>query len=187
MLLKVWAKEQLLVIEVQNLECVTVQPKMAHQYSVIWMHGLGADGYDFQPFVPELKIPDAVGAKFVFPHAPVMPISAFGGQMAPAWFDFEYMDFKRNVNEEHINNSVESIQKLIDKELDAGIAPENIIVAGFSQGGVMALYAGLRNEQKLGGILALSTFIPSENFWTNVQNEIKIFLFSWLMVHRTQL
>lgn len=128
------------------------------EYSVIWLHGLGADGNDFVPIIPELELPSTT--HFVFPHAPYRPITINGGMPMRAWFDIIEISRDGPVDETGIEESITSVQQLIDNEIAKGVKPTQIILAGFSQGGVIAIHAGLRYPQSLGGIIALSTFIP---------------------------
>jgi phospholipase/carboxylesterase len=138
------------------LPTVEINPATAPVASVIWLHGLGADGHDFEPIVPELKIPGDLPVRFVFPHAPEMPVTAFGGQVARAWFDFNPGG---GADLPGLKKSSAQVRDLIQVEIDNGISPEKIILAGFSQGGVLALNTGLCYPRKLAGILALSTFL----------------------------
>ncbi len=138
----------------------TVSTANKTEYSVIWLHGLGADGNDFVPIVPELKLPASLAVKFIFPHAPVRPITLNNGYQMRAWFDMFSLDEADNAKEEDILTSVGWIHQLLDKEVESGVPAKNIILAGFSQGGVIAIQAGLRYTEKLAGIMMLSTYIP---------------------------
>lgn len=143
------------------LEPVVINPK-SHKpkASIIWLHGLGADGYDFVDIVPQLQLPDELAVRFVFPHAPIRPITLNGGITMRAWFDLATLDgnkFSEDIA--GITNSSLLINNLIAQEIDEGINSESIILAGFSQGAAMALHCGLHFPQKLGGILALSGFL----------------------------
>ncbi len=139
------------------LPTVELNPASAPIAVVIWLHGLGADGHDFEPIVPQLRLPAALPVRFVFPHAPEMAVTAFGGQRARAWFDFD--PAAGGIDVAGLKKSTLQIQDLIQNEIDNGIAPERILLAGFSQGGVMALHTGLYYPKRLAGILALSTFL----------------------------
>lgn len=127
---------------------------------VIWLHGLGADGHDFEPIVPELRLPADLPVRFVFPHAPEMPVSAFGGQRARAWFDF---DPGGGFDSAGLEKSVRQVRELVQDEIDSGTPAERILLAGFSQGGVLALHTALFYPKRLAGILALSTFLADGN------------------------
>ncbi len=128
--------------------------------SVIWLHGLGADGHDFEPIVPELKLDPGLNIRFIFPHAPMMPVTINQGFVMRAWFDIRTADIGAEPDEKGIRASAEILSELVDAEIGAGIASERIVVAGFSQGGAIALHAGLSYYRRLAGIVALSTFLP---------------------------
>jgi phospholipase/carboxylesterase len=145
-------------IELQTIE---VLPRVQQQYSVIWMHGLGADGHDFEALVPELDLPDDHGIGFIFPNAPVQAVTINGGMEMRSWYDILEMSLQRSVDIEGIYQSSALIEQLIEKELNKGIAAENILLAGFSQGGVIALHTALRVPRRLAGILALSCYLPT--------------------------
>jgi phospholipase/carboxylesterase len=131
--------------------------------TVIWMHGLGADGWDFVPIVRELPLPDDLELRFVFPHAPVRPVTINNGFQMRAWYDISQSDIARVPDERGIRESQAAVESLIDREKQRGIDPSRIVLAGFSQGGAIALQAGLRAKEKLGGIVALSTYLPLED------------------------
>lgn len=128
------------------------------QYSIIWLHGLGASGDDFVPIVDEMHLPQAV--RYIFPHAPKRPVSINGGFVMPAWYDIRNADIGGEQDEAGIRASQHEVEKLIAQEIARGIAAEHIFLAGFSQGGAIALHCGLRCGHKLGGIIALSTYLP---------------------------
>lgn len=127
--------------------------------SVIWLHGLGADGNDFVSVVRELKLPDNLPIRFIFPHAPMRPVSINGGYVMRAWYDLGQGPNGLQSNEQDIRASQIEIEKLIEHEISRGVASDKIILAGFSQGGVIALQTGLRHNKKLNGIMALSTYL----------------------------
>lgn len=129
-------------------------------FSVIWLHGLGADGHDFEPIVPELNLPPASSVRFIFPHAPEQAVTINGGMVMRSWYDILSMEIARQVDEAGIDQSAELVKKLIAQELDRGISSDHILLAGFSQGGAIALHAGLQYDKPLLGILALSTYLP---------------------------
>ena len=131
--------------------------------TVIWMHGLGADGWDFVPIVRELPLPDGLQLRFIFPHAPVRPVTINNGVSMRAWYDISQMDLARVPDEGGIRESQASIEQLLAREVARGVDASRIVLAGFSQGGVIALQTGLRHAQKLGGIVALSTYLALEN------------------------
>lgn len=139
-----------------QLPTVEINPVSDPAAVVIWLHGLGADGHDFEPIVPELRLPADLPVRFVFPHAPEMPVTAFGGQRARAWFDFGPSG---GVDLPGLRKSVRQVHDLIQNEIDNGVSAERIVLAGFSQGGVLALHTALYYSKSLAGILALSTFL----------------------------
>jgi len=141
------------------LEYVEVSTADQPEYSVIWMHGLGADGHDFEPIVPHLGLPPGLPLRFIFPHALRRPITINGGSVMRAWYDIIELSTSRGQDEAGIRHSADKIQELIDQEIERGIPASRIVLAGFSQGGAMALYVGLRYPQKLAGIMALSAYL----------------------------
>jgi phospholipase/carboxylesterase len=126
--------------------------------AIVWLHGLGADGHDFEPVVPSLDVPG--GLRFVFPHAPVRPVTINGGYPMRAWYDIAALDAAPPQDEAGFIASVAGARRLIDREIAAGFPPERVFVAGFSQGGSVALHAALTYPQRLAGIVALSTWLP---------------------------
>lgn len=152
------------------LDCVTVEHNPANKTidkAVIWMHGLGASGHDFEPVVPELGLSSDLAVRFVFPHAPQIPVTINGGMVMPAWYDILEMSLERKVDVEQIQKSAQHINDLITREIERGVLPENIVIAGFSQGGAIAYQVALTHPQKLAGLLALSTYLAiddAENF-----------------------
>ena len=127
--------------------------------SVIWLHGLGADGHDFEPIVPELRLPDTLPLRFVFPHAPVRPVTLNGGMAMRAWYDIISLDRNGPVDAAGINESSALLESLIAREEQRGINPGRIVLAGFSQGGAIAINTVLRSGRKLAGLMALSTWL----------------------------
>jgi phospholipase/carboxylesterase len=145
-----------------ELSTINLLPTSTHKYSVIWLHGLGADGHDFESIVPSLQLKAEVNIHFVFPNAPIKSVTINNHMKMRAWFDIFAMSLeKHTVDAAGIYQSADLVQALIQKELDKGITAENIMLAGFSQGGAIALHVGLRYPQKLAGILALSTYLPT--------------------------
>ncbi|EIM03235.1 dienelactone hydrolase family protein [Rhodanobacter denitrificans] len=130
------------------------------RYSIIWLHGLGADGHDFAPIVPELVDPAWPALRFVFPHAPVRPVTINNGMSMRAWYDIIGFDARAPQDEAGIRASIAAVGTLIEREHARGVPSERIVLAGFSQGGAIALSAGLRHAEKLAGIIALSTYLP---------------------------
>ena len=140
----------------QHIELVT-GPEPAG--TVIWMHGLGADGWDFVPIVRELPLPEDLQLRFIFPHAPTRSVTINNGMEMRAWYDISMNDISRLPDEGGIRESQAAIERLIARERQRGVASEDIVLAGFSQGGVIALQTGLRHANRIGGIVALSTYL----------------------------
>ena len=128
--------------------------------AVIWMHGLGADGHDFEPIVPELGLPARPAIRFVFPHAPLRPVTINQGHVMRAWYDIRALAGVRREDEAGVRQSAQQVEALIERERQRGIAPARLVLAGFSQGGAMALHVGLRHRERLAGVLALSCYLP---------------------------
>jgi len=141
------------------LETVEVTTADKPEYAVIWMHGLGADGHDFEPIIPFLGLPPDAAIRFVFPHALMRPITINGGAVMRAWYDIIEISTSSSQDEAGISHSAAKIRDPTDHEIERGIPAEKIIVAGFSQGGAMALHVGLRYPAKLAGIMALSAYL----------------------------
>ncbi|GAB3023397.1 alpha/beta hydrolase [Oleiagrimonas citrea] len=142
------------------LETVEKETAPNPTHSVIWLHGLGADGNDFMPIIPVLTAPEWPALRFVFPHAPVRPVTVNGGMAMRAWYDIKGMDIADKQDAEGIHASMQAVEALIAREIERGVPVEHIVLAGFSQGGAIALNAGLRHVQRLAGIVALSTYLP---------------------------
>jgi phospholipase/carboxylesterase len=140
-------------------ECVEVEIG-SPVASVIWLHGLGADGHDFEPIVPELRLPPEFGVRFVFPHAPVRPVTINGGMAMRAWYDIRTFDREGPQDEAGIRESATLLERLIERERQRGSEYERIVIAGFSQGGAIALHTALRFPRRLAGLMALSTWLP---------------------------
>jgi phospholipase/carboxylesterase len=139
------------------LPCVEVEPREPVRGSVIWLHGLGADGHDFEPVVPMLRTP---GIRYVFPHAPSLPVTINGGWVMPAWYDILSLEHvSHRENEAHIRASARRIEALVDRERERGVPSRQIVLAGFSQGAAMALHVALRHADPLAGIIALSGYL----------------------------
>jgi phospholipase/carboxylesterase len=133
--------------------------------SVIWLHGLGADGHDFEAIVPELRIPDSLPLRFVFPHAPVRPVTLNGGVSMRAWFDILSLDRDGPADETGTRESAAIVEALINREIERGIDVRHIVVAGFSQGGAIAIHVALRSTDRLAGLMALSTYLPIPKYF----------------------
>jgi phospholipase/carboxylesterase len=139
---------------------VEIETAAAPRASVIWLHGLGADGHDFEPIVPELQLPATLPVRFVFPHAPVQAVTINGGARMRAWYDVYNLEGVRREDETGVRASQNRVEALIAREKARGVAARDIVLAGFSQGGAIALQTGLRHAERLAGIMALSTFLP---------------------------
>jgi len=146
-----------------TLPHITAETAANPTATVIWLHGLGADGHDFEPIIPELGLPADLAVRFIFPHAPAIPVSINGNYVMPAWYDIKKEELTIEHDKDGVHDSAMSIQMLIDQEIMRGIPANRIILAGFSQGAAMALYSGLRQPEKLAGILALSGYILLPN------------------------
>ena len=140
---------------------IELNPTTPATATVIWLHGLGADGNDFAPLVPELKLPSSLAVRFIFPHAPAIPVTINGGYIMPAWYDILAMNLEREIDEKQLLASSAAISALIDRELERGIDSQRIIVAGFSQGGAVAYHAALSYPKPLGGLMALSSYFAT--------------------------
>jgi len=142
------------------LDCIEIEPQTTATASVIWLHGLGADGNDFVPIVEELGLPAGHGIRFVFPNAPVRPVTINNGMAMRAWYDIKGMAIEDKQDAEGIRDSADAIEQLIAREIERGIPAERIVLAGFSQGGAIALHAGVRHGAALAGVMGLSTYLP---------------------------
>jgi phospholipase/carboxylesterase len=143
----------------RSFETLIKPPILQAKSVVIWLHGLGADGHDFANIVPELNLPKELGIKFIFPHAPIRPVTLNHGLPMRAWFDLYELTASSKVDSQGIKDSDTTLKALIKQEIAHGIPPEKIILVGFSQGGALALYTGLTYPNRLGGIIGLSTFL----------------------------
>jgi phospholipase/carboxylesterase len=143
---------------VTALETIAIETGPAPRLSVVWLHGLGADGHDFEPIVPELNL--HVPLRFVFPHAPQRPVTINGGMRMRAWYDILGWDPAATEDDVGIRASAAAVSALLDREMERGFAADRLVLAGFSQGGAIALHAGLREPRRLAGMIALSTYLP---------------------------
>lgn len=160
-----------------SLETVIIETSHPIKQSVIWLHGLGADGHDFAPIVPELNIPNT---RFIFPHAPHQPITMNNGYEMRAWYDLYGLALQTKQDEAGMRTTQTEIESLIQNEVKQGIPANKIVLAGFSQGGAMAFFTGLRYPEKLAGILALSTYVSLKeklaNEASNANRDTPIFM-----------
>ena len=141
-------------------ECVEVTTGENPVGSVIWLHGLGADGHDFEPIVPELHLPAELPLRFVFPHAPVRPVTINGGMSMRAWYDIVSLDAEGRADAKGVYESTALLEGLIAREIDRGIDAKKIVIAGFSMGGAIAINTALHSKESLAGLMALSTYLP---------------------------
>lgn len=151
------------------LETIELETAPNPTAAVIWMHGLGADGNDFVPIVNEIDLAGAPGIRFIFPHAPTRPVTINNGYVMRAWYDIAFGDLEgktRKADEKGVRESQAQIGQLIAREMSRGIATGKIVLAGFSQGGAIALHTGLRYPEKLAGVMALSTYLPLADSFT---------------------
>lgn len=144
----------------ESASAVIVEPGAPATAAVIWLHGLGADGYDFVPIVPNLNLPTQLSARFVFPHAPPRPVTLNGGMRMRAWYDLVGLGRTDVQDESGIRASAALVGGLLDAQAASGVPRGRIVLAGFSQGGAIALHSGLRQHEALAGIMALSTYLP---------------------------
>ena len=144
-----------------SIPCVELEPDQNANATVIWLHGLGANGHDFEPIVPELQFPKEMAVRFIFPHAPSIPVTINGGMVMPAWYDILSMDIDRKIDHQQIQASASAIKALIDREIERGIDSWRIVLAGFSQGGAVAYEAALSYAKPLAGLMALSTYFAT--------------------------
>jgi phospholipase/carboxylesterase len=154
------------------LPAIELATQNHHDAVIIWLHGLGANGNDFAPIVPELRLPPELAIKFIFPHAPSIPVTVNNGLVMPAWFDILEMKIDRKIDTIQIEASAAAITRFIDREISNGVDSRRILIAGFSQGGAVAFQAALSYPKPLGGLLAMSTyFATSETITLNEANK----------------
>lgn len=142
------------------MDAIEIETGPSPAATVIWLHGLGADGHDFEPIVPELELPEALPVRFVFPHAPPQPVTINGGAVMRAWYDVYSLGGVRREDDAGVRRSQASVEALVARERARGVPAARIVLAGFSQGGAIALQTGLRHPERLAGIMALSTYLP---------------------------
>jgi phospholipase/carboxylesterase len=163
----------------QPLEAIEIETGARPDAAVIWLHGLGADGHDFEPIVPELVLPAGPGIRFVFPHAPMRPVTLNQGMRMRAWYDIIQLGGGAE-DDPGIRASQSALEELIEMQKEKGIKPARIVLAGFSQGGAIVLHSGLRHRERLAGVLALSTYLPlaatAEKERSDATRELPIFM-----------
>ena len=145
------------------LPCAEVEPSSAANAAVIWMHGLGADGHDFEPLVPHLDLAPGLAVRFVFPHAPSIPVTLNNGLVMPAWYDILSLELERRVDDQQLRASSLAVGQLIAREKARGIASERVVIAGFSQGGAVGFELALTYPERLAGLIALSTYFATRD------------------------
>jgi phospholipase/carboxylesterase len=150
-------------MSVEPLRCVEVAPKGPARCAVIWLHGLGADGHDFEPIVPYLGLADGLGVRFVFPHAPKRAVTINMGLIMPAWYDIRDPNLMAGQDERGLRESAALVRDLVDRENDRGVPSRKIVLAGFSQGGALALHVALRHPGPLAGVVALSCYLVGDD------------------------
>jgi phospholipase/carboxylesterase len=160
----------------EEAPAIIIEPNSPHRASIIWLHGLGADGHDFAPITTELQLPDSLGVRFILPHAPHRPVTINGGYVMRAWYDITHTDIGRTSDLGGIEESRQTVADLIDRELAAGIPPKRIIIAGFSQGGVIAIETVTHHQDILGGAIALSCYLARNVNLTAATRPIPVFL-----------
>ncbi|NJD08131.1 MAG: carboxylesterase [Methylococcaceae bacterium] len=158
------------------LDVICLDPSTPARRSVIWLHGLGADGHDFEPLVPELGLVDRLAVRFVFPHAPYRPITINGGYVMRGWYDIAAAEIDRKPDLAGILASAAAVTALLEQEIARGIPPERIVVAGFSQGGLIALEVGGRFREPLAGVIALSTYLADASAFPEARQELPVFI-----------
>ena len=162
----------------QTPETVEVLTGENPQGSIIWLHGLGADGHDFEPIVPELRLPTNLSLRFIFPHAPVQPVTINGGMAMRSWYDIVSFDSEGRADRAGLLESSTVLEGLIAREIERGIAPDKIVVAGFSQGGAVAIHTALQTGHDIGGLMALSTYmaLPDDVASAVCRKDLPIFM-----------
>ncbi len=145
------------------LPCVEVEPKQTANAAVIWMHGLGADGHDFESVVPHLDLAPGLAVRFIFPHAPSIPVTLNNGFVMPAWYDILSLELERRVDEKQLRASSVAVSQLIARENERGIASARVVIAGFSQGGAVGFELALTYPERLAGLIALSTYFATRD------------------------
>ena len=161
-----------------SLEFVEYPAQGEHKATVIWLHGLGDSGEGFAPVAPQLQLPSELGLRFIFPHAPVQPVTINGGMEMRSWYDIKSIELDKRADEQGVRDSAAKVEQLINQEIANGIAADKIILAGFSQGGVVALHLAPRFEQKLAGVMALSTYmcVPEKLADEALHTDLNIFM-----------
>ena len=158
-------------MSIQQLETIERTTSENPTHSIIWLHGLGADGHDFEAIVPELNLPKTVNYRFIFPHAPFQRVTINNGQVMRAWYDVQTAPIDKQDDIAGISDSSKALMGLIEQEIERGIPAENIVIAGFSQGGAIALTTAMRYHTKLAGVMALSTYLPVQDTYPEMSHD----------------
>lgn len=158
-------------MSLQQLECIELNTNENPTHSIIWLHGLGADGNDFEAIVPELQLPATAKYRFIFPHAPFQRITVNKGQVMRGWYDIVNNQIDQNQDIEGIRDATNALMGLIEREIERGIPSANIVIAGFSQGGAVVLNTAMRYHSKLAGVMALSTYLPMQDTYPEMCHE----------------
>lgn len=158
------------------LDAVDIPAKNTHRATIIWLHGLGADGHDFAPIARELKLPESMGVRFILPHAPQRPVTINGGMVMRAWYDIAYTDIGRTPDLQGIADSLKEITHFIEAEKKAGILSQRILIAGFSQGGVLAIESISQFQDEIGGAIVLSGYLARSSGLPEATGTQRIFL-----------
>jgi phospholipase/carboxylesterase len=156
---------------IELLQTIEIETGPAPSAAILWLHGLGADGNDFVPIVRELNLPEELPIRFVFPHAPMIPVTLNGGYVMRAWYDISFDGVQKRPDADGIRASQAAIERLIEREKTRGIAAERIVLAGFSQGGAITLQTGLRHAERLAGMMVLSSYLPLADSVPDERNE----------------
>lgn len=163
-----------------SLDLIKIDPLTQATHTILWLHGLGADGNDFVPIIPELHLPTECAIKFIFPNAPIQPVTLNNGYRMRAWYDIYSLTSNHRIDKAGIHQSIDLIHQLIEDEIKQGIATQHMMLVGFSQGAAIALHAGINYPKLLGGVIALSGYLPlaEESFekTTHINKQIPIFM-----------
>ena len=157
---------------IEPVDYIRKSTSARHNTTVIWMHGLGDSGFGHESIAQEMNFPDDLGITFIFPHAPPIPVTINGGMVMPAWYDILENDISRKIDESGIEASSVKISQIIQGEIESGISPKSIMLAGFSQGGAVALHTALKYPVQLGGVIAMSTYLGTSSVLTASTSEI---------------
>ena len=164
------------MVLMESLDYIRKNTSAQHKTTIIWMHGLGDSGFGHESIAQQMNFPDDLGITYIFPHAPSIPVTINGGMVMPAWYDILENDISRKIDESGIEESSVKISQIIQGEIESGILPKNIMVAGFSQGGAVALHTALKYPVPLGGVIAMSTYLGAPSVLTASTSQINQFI-----------